>query len=123
LNPDRLERSKKAPVFATMTKGKLVLTDGKRAIETYEQVGTAHNDAVVMVYLPTEKILIQVDAWNTEAVTAPYLDTIGGEFTNPYIVNLYDNILRLKLDVRQIVPLHGPRTTTMAELRKALLLE
>ena len=123
LNPDRLERSKKAPVFAPVTNGKFVLTDGKRAIETYEQVGTGHNDAVVMVYLPTEKILIQVDAWNTEAVTAPYLDTIGGEFTNPYIVNLYDNILRLKLDVRQIVPLHGPRATTMAELRKAILVE
>jgi len=78
---------------------------------------------VVMVYLPAEKILIQVDAWNTEAVTAPYLDTIGGDFVNPYIVNLYDNILRLKLDVDQIVPLHGPRTTTMPELRKALLLD
>jgi hypothetical protein len=36
---------------------------------------------------------------------------------------MYDNMLRLKLDVAQIVPLHGPRTTTMAELRKVLLLD
>jgi glyoxylase-like metal-dependent hydrolase (beta-lactamase superfamily II) len=123
LNPDRLELSKKTPKFETIMHGKDVLNDPKRPIEIDRQVGTAHNDAVVMVYLPAEKILIQVDAWNTEAVTAPYLDTIGGDFVNPYIVNLYDNILRLNLDVTQIVPLHGPRTTTMPELRKALLLD
>jgi glyoxylase-like metal-dependent hydrolase (beta-lactamase superfamily II) len=123
LNPDKLEKSKKTPKFEPVVNGKDVLSDGKRAIEIYEQAGTAHNDAVVMIYLPREKILIQADAWNTEAVTAPYLDTIGGDFVNPYIVNLYDNILRLKLDVGQLVPLHGPRTTTMAELRKVLLLD
>jgi glyoxylase-like metal-dependent hydrolase (beta-lactamase superfamily II) len=76
-----------------------------------------------MAYLPKEKFLIQADAWNTEAITAPYLDTIGLDFVNPYIQNMYDNMLRLKLDVAQIVPLHGPRTTTMAELRKVLLLD
>lgn len=123
LHPDRLALSKKAARFETLVNGKHVLSDAKRPIETYHQVGTAHHDAVVMVYLPAEKILIQVDAWNTEAITAPYLDTIGGEFVNPYIVNLYDNILRLKLDARQLVPLHGPRTTTMAELRKAILID
>jgi hypothetical protein len=123
LHPDRLEQSKKAAHFEQVVNGKHVISDGKHPVETYHQVGTAHNDAVVMVYLPADKMLIQVDAWNTEAVTAPYLDTIGGEFTNPYIVNLYDNILRLGLDVRQLVPLHGPRTTTMAELRKAIVLD
>ena len=123
LNPDRLTQSGKTPRFEPVLNGKAVLSDGRRAIEIHEQVGTAHNDAIVMVYLPKEKILIQVDAWNTEAVTAPYLDTIGGDFVNPYMVNLYENILRLKLDVGQIVPLHGPRTATVAELRKALLLE
>jgi glyoxylase-like metal-dependent hydrolase (beta-lactamase superfamily II) len=123
LNPDRLTQSGKTPRFEPVLNGKAVLSDGRRAIEIHEQVGTAHNDAIVMVYLPKEKILIQVDAWNTEAVTAPYLDTIGGDFVNPYMVNLYENILRLKLDVAQIVPLHGPRTATVAELRKALLLE
>ena len=118
LNPDRLERSRKTPKFETIENGKDALVDAHRPIEVYQQVGTAHNDAVVMVYLPAEKILIQVDAWNTEAVTAPKPD-----FVNPYVVNLYDNILRLKLDVAQIVPLHGPRTTTVEELRKVILLD
>jgi hypothetical protein len=86
-------------------------------------VGTAHSDAILMVYLPVEKILVQVDAWNTEALAAPRIDTIGGEYVNPYMLNLYDEIVRLNLDVRTLVPLHGPRTTTMAELRQALLME
>lgn len=123
LNPDRLALSKKAPKFLTVTNGKLVLNDSKRPIEVHEQVGTAHSDAIVMVYLPVEKMLVQVDAWNTEAITAPRIDTIGGEYVNPYMLNLYDNIVRLNLDVRTLVPLHGPRTTTMAELRQALLME
>jgi glyoxylase-like metal-dependent hydrolase (beta-lactamase superfamily II) len=123
LNPDRLELSKKTPGFLPVTHGKLVLSDSRRPIEIYEQVGSAHSDAIVMVYLPAAKILVQVDAWNTEAVAAPRIDTIGGEYVNPYMLNLYDNIMRLKLDVGMLVPLHGPRTTTMAELRQALLME
>jgi glyoxylase-like metal-dependent hydrolase (beta-lactamase superfamily II) len=123
LSPDRLERSRKTPKFEPVVNGKGVLSDGRRTIEIHEQAGTAHNDAIVMVYLLKEKILIQADAWNTEAVTAPYVDTIGGDFVNPYMVNLYENILRLKLKVDRIVPLHGPRTATVAELRKALLLD
>ncbi len=123
LNPDRLELSKKTPKFETILNGKAVLADPKHPIEIYEQIGMGHHDAIVMAYLPKEKFLIQADAWNTEAITAPYLDTIGLDFVNPYIQNMYDNILRLKLDVAQIVPLHGPRTTTMVELRKVLLLD
>jgi glyoxylase-like metal-dependent hydrolase (beta-lactamase superfamily II) len=123
LNPDRLEQSKKTPHFLPVTNGRLELADGRRPIEVYEQLGSAHSDAIVMVYLPAEKILVQVDAWNTEALSAPRIDTIGGEYVNPYMLNLYDNIMRLKLDVGMLVPLHGPRTTTMAQLRQALLME
>ena len=123
LNPDRLERSRKTAQFLPVTNGMLVLGDARRPVEVYEQVGTAHSDAIVMVYLPMEKILVEVDAWNTEALTAPRIDTIGGAYVNPYMLNLYDNIMRQNLDVRMLVPLHGPRTATMAELRQALLME
>jgi glyoxylase-like metal-dependent hydrolase (beta-lactamase superfamily II) len=123
LKPDLMWTSKKTAKFLPVTNGKVVLSDSKRPIEVYHQVGTAHGDAIVMIYLPVEKILVQVDAWNTEAVTAPRIDTIGGEYVNSYMVNLYDNIVRLNLDVRTLVPLHGPRTTTFEELRQAILLE
>ena len=61
-----------------------------------------------MVYLPKEKILIERDAF-TPLPAVP----------NPYTVNL-ENILRLKLDVRQIAALHGPHVTTMADVRAAI---
>ncbi|MES1203803.1 MAG: MBL fold metallo-hydrolase, partial [Pseudomonadota bacterium] len=111
INPDRLTLSKKKPKFLPITNGKVELKDSLRNVEIYHQVGTAHNDGMAIVYLPSEKILIQVDAWNTEALTAP-----KPAHRNPYMVNLNDNIQRLKLDVALIVPLHGPRTGKMDEL-------
>jgi len=37
---------------------------------------------------------------------------------SPYARALADNIRRLKLDVRTIVPFHGARTATAAELTR-----
>ena len=68
-----------------------------------------------MIYLPKEKILIEGDAFTPGAVDAP-----PPAVPNPYTVNLYENIQRLKLDVRQIAAIHGPRVTTMADLRTAI---
>jgi glyoxylase-like metal-dependent hydrolase (beta-lactamase superfamily II) len=91
-----------------------VLTDGRRTVEIHHIAGSGHDDAFAMVYLPTEKILIEVDAFTPGAPNAPPPAT-----PNPYAVNLFENIQRLKLDVRQLVPLHGPRVATMADLRAA----
>ena len=114
INPDRLAQSKKAATFETFT-DKHVLTDGKRTIEIHQIAGSGHNDAFAMVYLPTEKILDRgrrVHAGRSQRAAA------GG--ANPFSVNLYENIQRLKLDVRQIAALHGPRVVTMADLRAAI---
>jgi glyoxylase-like metal-dependent hydrolase (beta-lactamase superfamily II) len=110
LNPDRLAKSKKGATFETFT-DKHVLTDGKRTIEVHALAGNGHNDAFAMVYLPAEKILVEVDAYAPPAANAP-MPTVP----SPFAVNLHDTIQRLKLDVRQIAPLHG-RVATMAELR------
>ncbi len=111
LNPDLLAGSKKAARFDTFTQ-KRVLTDGNRAIEIYPIDGNSHNDAFALVYLPAEKILIEADAYNpvasTQAPTAA---------PNPYSVNLYENIEKLKLDVDQIAGLHGPRVVKLDDLR------
>ena len=111
LNPDRLARSGKAPAFETFT-DKHVLTDGRRSIEIYPIAGNGHNDAFVMVYLPAEKILAEVDAYAPPAGNAPPPAT-----PSPFAVNLYENIQKLKLDVRQIAALHGPRVATLNDLR------
>jgi glyoxylase-like metal-dependent hydrolase (beta-lactamase superfamily II) len=114
LSPDRLEQSKKTAMFETFS-DKHVVTDGRRAIEIYPIQGSGHNDAFVMVYLPRERILAEADAFTPAAADAP-----PPAMPNPFSVNLYDNIQRLKLDVRQIAALHGPRITTMADLRTAI---
>jgi glyoxylase-like metal-dependent hydrolase (beta-lactamase superfamily II) len=114
LNPDKLAQSKKAATFETFA-GKHVLTDGKRAIEIHEIAASGHNDGFAMIYLPKEKILIEGDAYTPAAADAP-----PPASPNPFSVNLYENIQRLKLDVKQIAALHGPRLATIADLRTAI---
>ena len=114
LNPDKLAQSKKMATFETFT-DKYVLTDGSRTIEVHQIAGGGHNDAFAMVYLPAEKILSEGDAYTPAAADAP-----PPAMPNPFSVNLNDNIQRLKLDVRQIAALHGPRLATMADLRTAI---
>ena len=114
INPDRLAQSKKAAAFETLT-DKHVLTDGKRSIEIHHLAGNGHNDAFVMVYLPTEKVLIEVDAWAPLAANAPPPTVVS-----PFAVNLHDNIQRLKLDVKHVAALHGPRLATIADLAAAV---
>src|SRR5262245_11782151 len=114
LNPDSLAKASKPAQFETF-KDKHVLTDGKRSIEVHLIAGNGHNDAFAMVYLPTEKILSMVDAWAPLAPNAP-----PPAAPSPFAINLYENIQRLKLDVRQIAALHGPGVATLADLRNAV---
>jgi glyoxylase-like metal-dependent hydrolase (beta-lactamase superfamily II) len=95
--------------------GKHVLSDGKRTIEIHSIAGSGHNDAFVLVYLPKEKILVEADTHTPTAANVP-----PPAKPNPYSVNLYQNIQKLKLDVGRIAALHGPRVVTLADLRNAI---
>lgn len=114
INPDRLVRSNKPASFETFT-DKQVLSDGVRSIEIHAIAGNGHNDAFALVYLPTEKILIEADAYTPTAA-----NVLPPASPNPYSVNLYENILKLNLDVDKIAALHGPRVVTVADLRAAI---
>lgn len=111
LDADRLGQSKKPARFETFT-DKHALTDGTRSIEIYPLAGSGHNDAFALVYLPRERVLIEADAFTPAAADAPPPASV-----NPYSVNLYENVQKLKLDVGQIAALHGPRVTTLDDLR------
>jgi glyoxylase-like metal-dependent hydrolase (beta-lactamase superfamily II) len=113
LNADRLAKSGRTPQFQTFT-DKVVLDDAKHPVEIHLIAGNGHNDAFAMVYLPKEKILIEGDAWTPAAAGAPLPPA-----PNPYTVNLAQNVDRLKLDVKQVAALHGPRVATLQELRTA----
>ena len=100
LAPDRLARMPRRPMIEGV-KDKRVLTDGTRTVEIYHVRGNLHDEAMLMVYLPKEKFLVQADAFAPRPPGAKPLPS------SPYTVNLLENIQRLKLDVAQLVHVHG----------------
>ena len=115
IRQDRLARAPRTVTFETFT-DKHVLGDGQRQIEVHRIAGSGHNDAYAMVYLPAERILIQVDAYAPLAPNTPPPTAVS-----PFTVNLLENIDRLKLPVRTIASLHGPGVATIDDLRAAAL--
>jgi glyoxylase-like metal-dependent hydrolase (beta-lactamase superfamily II) len=113
LNPDRLAKSDRKPLFRPFT-GKLVLDDPEHPLEVHEIKGSGHNDAFVMVYLPKDRLLVEADAWTP---TPP--GTKPPAVVNPLWLNLADNIARLRLDVQRFAPLHGA-PQSVADFQRAL---
>ena len=113
IRQDRLAGAPRTVTFETFT-DKHVLGDGQRQIEVHRIAGSGHNDAYAMVYLPAERILIQVDAYAPLAPNAAPPTAV-----NPFTVNLLENVDRLKLPVRTIAALHGPGVATLDDLRAA----
>jgi glyoxylase-like metal-dependent hydrolase (beta-lactamase superfamily II) len=114
LVPDRQAASKKAVKIQTVG-DKGVLTDGTRTIELHRLQNYEHTGDMLVVYLPKEKILAEPDAF-----TPP--PQAGAALIPPAVVfarALHDNIQRLRLDVATIAPLHGNRTSDLAELARA----
>src|ERR1043166_1686196 len=112
LSPDLLAKSGRKAQVETVRERR-VMSDGTRAVEIHHIAGSPHEDGMLMVYLPKEKLLIQSDTFTPAAPNAPPPAT-----PNPNSVNLADNITRLKLDVDQHLPLHG-RIVPMADLNRA----
>ena len=114
IDPDRLAQSKKTARFETFT-DKHTFGDGNRPIEIHSIAGNSHNDAFALVYLPKERLLVEADAFTPAAADAP-----PPASPNPYTVNLYENVQKLKLDVDRIAALHGPRLTTLEDVRTVI---
>jgi glyoxylase-like metal-dependent hydrolase (beta-lactamase superfamily II) len=104
LNPDKLSTSGRKPAVEGVS-SKRVLTDGTHTIELYSLVYQPHVDALLFAYLPKDKILVQADI---TVVAAP---DAANTAPNPLSVKFHDDIQRLKLDVKQIVGIHGGVTS------------
>jgi glyoxylase-like metal-dependent hydrolase (beta-lactamase superfamily II) len=117
MNPDRLEkiaRSSKPTVEAVLDKR--VLTDGTQTLELYKIQGSNHADAMLIAYLPSDKLLVEADMWNPPAQpSAPAPTGVAAAEA----LNLWNNIQRLKLDVAEIAPLHG-RLVPFADFQRAV---
>jgi glyoxylase-like metal-dependent hydrolase (beta-lactamase superfamily II) len=103
LNPDRLARMPRAATIETV-KDKRVLTDGTMALEIYLMKDQPHAEGLLMVYVPSAKLLIQADAYIPRPGAPPL------PAPSPYTISLVDNVTRLKLDVARVVHIHGGST-------------
>ncbi len=113
ISPDAFEKSGKRATVSGVD-GKRVFTDGKRVVEVYFIEGSVHAQGFLMVYLPTEKLLIEADAYTPGPPgAAPPAQPNGNN------VVLVQNIERLKLNVDRILPLHG-RMVPLTELYAAV---
>ena len=113
ISPDRLAQSGRTATFEGVV-GTRMMTDGARRLVIYHYPGNMHNPGMLMVYLPTEKILVEADSFSPP----------GAPLTAPpnALVNLkhfVDSVDRLQLDIEQVVPIHG-RITTLSEAREIL---
>jgi glyoxylase-like metal-dependent hydrolase (beta-lactamase superfamily II) len=95
-------------------RSKRTISDGTRTVEIHHIAGNGHADDLLMVYLPKEKLLVEADVFtplpaNATPPTPP----------SPYMVGFADHLARLKLDVAQILPLHG-RIVPFGELNRTL---
>ena len=88
------------PPFETVNE-KYVLSDGVRTMDIYPVLGLAHNGNMLIVYLPTERILINADLYSPPAPGAP------PPAANASLRSLSQNIRRLNLDVERHVGVHG----------------
>jgi hypothetical protein len=87
------------------------LTDGARTMHMSYVHPLTHVDGMLMAYLPRERMVIEADL----------LDTHEPLPSAPTALNhaLFNQVQRLKLDVAQIVPIHG-RPIAWSEFAKLM---
>lgn len=110
--PDRLARNP-VPVAVEGVRTLKVLDDGVHSVEAH-RIQSIHSNDTLIVYLPKEKILFVADLYNPglfpPGQAAPYVWGVASG-------GLYDEVMRLGLDVQMIAGGHGFGTGTMEALR------
>lgn len=88
-----------------------VLSDGKRNMNIFYVQPLQHAEGMLMAYLPTERILVEADLFDTHE-PAPAVPT-------PAMTTLMRNATTLKLEPSQLVPIHG-RPVPWSDFVKAM---
>jgi len=112
VGPDKLAKSGRTPTFEPVA-GSRVFTDGVRTMVVYHYAGNMHNPGMLMVHLPKERILVEADSYTAPANLA---DQPAGMVN---LVQFSEVLDRLRLEVDQIIPIHGTLATP-AEIKKAV---
>lgn len=111
LQPDALARAPRPPTIISVG-DKRVFQDRSRTVELYHVRDNPHSSTMLMAYLPTERMLIEADAYNPPAPNASSPPAF------PFTANLVQNVERLGLRVDRVAALHG-RVVPFAEVREA----
>ena len=102
--PDSLEKNKRAVIIESFGGGPRVLANGSRRVEVYP-LPTSHAEDLVVVYLPSEKMLIEAD----------HISPRDGQVRSaPVVKEFVDALDKLNLDVVTIVGIHGDSATLQA---------
>jgi glyoxylase-like metal-dependent hydrolase (beta-lactamase superfamily II) len=110
IDPDKLAKSgKKAQFVPGDTKH--VITDGVQTIELHLMQNLEHSTGNYIAYLANERFMVEGCIYNPDYPNA-VLDP-----PSPFTASLYDNIMRLKLEVDLGLAIHG-RMFPMTELAK-----
>ena len=94
--------------------GKTVLGDAGRPVEIHELKDSIHARGLLVVWLPREQLLIEADAYTPGAADAPP-PAVPPAVPNANHLNLVQNLDRLGLAPKRILPLHG-RVVPAADL-------
>lgn len=113
VSPDALSKAKKKGGVRGVG-DKFVHSDGDRTVEAHLLKGNIHNDGMLFVYLPKEKLIVQADVLAPLAAGAK-----PPAKPNPVFANFAENLDRLKLSVDRIAGIHGG-VVPAAELKRAL---
>jgi glyoxylase-like metal-dependent hydrolase (beta-lactamase superfamily II) len=92
--PDALARQPK-PLKLKVVDDALMLKDATMTVNIYRLSMPAHVDAMQMAYIPSERLLIEADAYNLNSTVQPFASI------------LVDTVKRLGLSVDRVVPIHG----------------
>lgn len=90
---------------------RMTIGEGKNRVELFE-VSTAHADAYLIVYVPTEKLIFIADHMGT-----PFKEGLPDSGVN--LVSMHQALVALDLDIRRIVTAHGSRIFTFKDMAAA----
>ena len=117
LKPDKLFQSTKQAIIEGV-QTRRVLTDGTQTVELYVTPIKGHSDAMIIAYLPKDKLLVEADAFVPGPLNAP-VSAKPDPYFLPFTIDLYERLQKLQLDVGPIAPLHG-RMTSMTEMLRTI---
>ena len=94
LQPDMLAKNASRLDIEAVDEEKEI-KDQSMTVQLFHVAGNPHSDTMLMAYIPSLRVLVEVDAFSP------------GASVNPYAANLLENITKRNLKVDRIVPLHG----------------